>query len=309
MHKLLLSFAGGLALTRVAVATSNCSLYPNIADTSHATPALVEFLSHYFHAKSLHDANAWISDFDTSKITYIDAVLGLDLNTTNFEVTLRALAASWTPDAKSYPLRIIGDMDSAVVFLEDTPALFGSELRGIASIDMENGKVIREIDYWDGRRVPLTDQRVPDDQYPTDFRESAVKKTPDPVLQGVVNNLHEALSTGNSSVTAPLFNVDAVLEDRTTRTRIEGRLVIERYLARASSRLPYGAGATVRHVVGSAQGGGYEWIGGPGAAARNGITAIELDENYLITLLVPLWDASRASDATMVALAGLAIEP
>ncbi|KFA45661.1 hypothetical protein S40293_11327 [Stachybotrys chartarum IBT 40293] len=54
---------------------------------------------------------------------------------------------------------------------------------------------------------------------------------------------------------------------------------------------------------------GYEWIGGLGAAARHGMTALKLDESRLITFISTFWDASYASDATMAALVGLAIKP
>ncbi|EEU38304.1 uncharacterized protein NECHADRAFT_77138 [Fusarium vanettenii 77-13-4] len=273
--------------------SSPTPLYPDIADIRHATPALVEFLRHYFQAKSRHDADEWIKDFDTSKITYIETVLGLHLNSANFEATTKAIMATWGADARSYPLRIIGDTHSAVMFFVDTPAMFGSELRGIAALDMENGKVVRQVDYWDGRRAPLAETRVPESQYPTGFGELAVQRTRNPVLQGIVNELHAGLSTGNSSITAALFDVDAVWEDRTTRTVLDGRLAIERYLARALSSLPYGTDATVRHVVGNEQGGGYEWIGGPGAVARHGMTALKLNKNGLITWICPVWDASR----------------
>lgn len=187
--------------------------------------------------------------------------------------------------------------------------MFGTELRGISALDMENGKVVRQVDYWDGRRSPLAETRVPESQYPVDFGESAVKRAPNPVLLDIVNKLHAALSTGNNSAAAALFDADAVWEDRTTRTFIDGRLAIGRYLGRASSSLPYGVGATIRHVVGSVQGGGYEWNGGSGAAARHGMTALKFNENGMITWIGPLWDASYASDATMAALVGLAIEP
>ncbi|KAJ4223282.1 hypothetical protein NW759_005917 [Fusarium solani] len=283
-------------------------LCPDIADISHATPALVEFIRHYFQAKSRHDADEWIKVFDTSKITYIETVLGLHLNSTNFEAMTKAIMATWGADARSYPLRIIGDMHSVVMFFVDTPAMFGSELRGIAALDMENGKVVRQVDYWDGRRAPLAETRVPESQYPTSFGESAVQRARNPVLQGIVNELHTGLSTGNSSVTAALFDVDTIWEDRTTRTLLDGRLAIERYLARASSSLPYGTGATVRHVVGNEQGGGYEWFGGPGAAARHGMTAPKLNKDGLITWISPFWDASYASDVAIATLLRFAIE-
>ncbi|KAF4987709.1 hypothetical protein FGRMN_10205 [Fusarium graminum] len=284
------------------------SLYPNI-DTSHATPALIDFLHHYFLTKSLHNADEWIKVFDTSKIVYVDAVLGLHLDSGNFDATTRAIMTSWGADAKSYPLHIIGDMDSAVMCFEDTPTMFGSELRGIVALDMENGKVVRQVDYWDGRRAPLAETRVANSKYPTNFGESAIKKAPNSVLQGVINKLHKAITTSNSNAAAALFDADAICEDRTTRTLIDGRSSIERYLARASSSLPYGVGATVRHVVGSSQGGGYEWIGRPDAAGRHGMIALKLNEKKSITWMSSWWDASYASDDTMRNLAILAIEP
>lgn len=289
-------------------------LYPDIADTSHATAALVDFLRHYFTTKSRHDADAWLQDFDTTKITYIDTVLNLRLSANSFEASLRGIMASWGANAKSYPLRIIGDMDSAVMFFEDTPAMFGHELRGISALDMEDGKVVRQVDYWDGRRSPLAEKmRVSDDsrggQDIVDLGESTVQRAPNSVLEGTVMKLNEALTTGNSSAAAALFHTDAVWEDRTTRTLIDGNTAIERYLVRACSSLPYGYGAAVRHVVGSVQGGGYEWIGGKGAAARQGMTALKLNQDGLITWISPLWDASYASNAAMAALVGMAIEP
>ena len=36
-------------------------------------------------------------------------------------------------------------------------------------------------------------------------------------------------------------------------------LAIERYLSRDAGPVPYGKGAALAHVVGSDQGGGYEW--------------------------------------------------
>ncbi|KAH7329613.1 hypothetical protein B0I35DRAFT_507857 [Stachybotrys elegans] len=287
------------------------AVYPDIADISHATPTAVEFFRHYFEAKSRHDADTWMLDFDTSKITYIDTVLGLSLGPATFEATTRAIMASWAGDAKSYPLRIIGDDESAVLFFEDTPEMFGTELRGVAAVDMENGKVIRQVDYWDGRRSPLAATRAPGSQHPTDFGESAVQqaRSPNAVLQGVVKKLHAALSKGDSSAAAVLFSVDAVWEDRTTRTLIEGRPAIERYLARACSNLPYGIGSTIRHMVGGVQGGGYEWVGGPDAPARHGMTAFKLNESQQVIFINSVWDASYASDKAMMELALLAIEP
>jgi hypothetical protein len=65
------------------------------------------------------------------------------------------------------------------------------------------------------------------------------------------------------------------------------------YLARALPSLPYGQGAQVRHVVGGAAGGGYEWTN-PGAAAPRGVNVIKLNSRGQIVQLTSIWDGSRS---------------
>jgi hypothetical protein len=126
-------------------------------------------------------------------------------------------------------------------------------------------------------------------------------------MSRTARQLNAALVTDDDQAAAALFSADAVFEDMTTRTRVEGRLAIGRYLRRALAELPYGPGATLRHVLGSAQGGGYEWQTNS-EPVRNGITALELDGDSAITRLTALWDASRMSDAAMRWLTTLSIE-
>jgi hypothetical protein len=57
----------------------------------------------------------------------------------------------------------------------------------------------------------------------------------------------------------------------------------------ALQRLPYGPGATVRHVVGSAAGGGYEWQQTAGPVRRGG-TALELDQDGCVAHFTAVWD-------------------
>lgn len=283
--------------------------YPNVADISHASPALVKNMRGYFTAKSRYDAEAWLAHFNVDRITYIDATLGFSYNSTNFVTATKETINMWRPGGKSYPLRILGDLNSAVVFFRDTPELFGDDLTGFGVIDLYDGKVIRQIDYSDGRRVPLVDHRVPDDQFPTNFGESAITQPRNAVIQHLTQTLNAALSAGNGSAAATLFTPEAVFEDLTTRTRIQGQAAIQRYLSRALHGLPYGIGATLRHVVGSEMGGGFEWIGAAGAISARGVNVVELDDKHMITRFTALWDASRASDASMLALTALAIEP
>ncbi|WIX80438.1 hypothetical protein QRX50_06575 [Amycolatopsis carbonis] len=91
--------------------------------------------------------------------------------------------------------------------------------------------------------------------------------------------LNAALGRGD---TTGLFAEDAVFEDLALRSRIVGRQAIDACVARASDRLPYGRGATIRHTVGSHLGGGYEWTNAS-ARADHGIIAIELDGDQRIS--------------------------
>lgn len=310
--------AAGLALTSSAVATpvqfhpnvkTPSEVYPNIADITHATPSLVDFCHSYFTAKSLQDLDAFVGYFTpTTQNVYFDATIGLAVSQANLAADLKSLLNASTTDGKSYPLRIIGDFNSAVVLSVDTPGLFGPvEARSISAVDFTDGKAARWIDYWDGRLNPQIDERTPDDQFPTSFGESKIKKKRNPAIQNAATKLHTALSTGDSTAAAGLFAFDAVFEDMATNTRLEGRASIKAYLQRALPSVPYGVDATVRHIVGGVQGGAYEWIGAPGAVSRNGITALELNYHGEITRLTTVWDTSRASNATLVALTGLAI--
>jgi hypothetical protein len=96
----------------------------------------------------------------------------------------------WPAGAKSYPTRILGDMTSAVVFVTDTPELFGGEIRAISIADLEDGRIVRLVDYWDGRGFgaelagPL---RGPADSYPHDLGGSTVTSRPGPIATAARN--------------------------------------------------------------------------------------------------------------------------
>jgi hypothetical protein len=281
---------------------------PDIADTSHASQRAVEFFHGYFTAKSCHDAEGWLQYFHPSRLVYHDATLGLGSDSRSaVEALFGAMVSGWPANARSYPLRILGDTTSAVVVFVDTPELFGAELRIIAAVDFRDGKVTRQTDYWDGRRSSAIDLRGPDDQYPHGLGLETVWEIAAPEMDRTARQLNAALVTDDGQAAAALFSADAVFEDMSTRTRVEGRLAIGRYLRRALGELPYGPGATLRHVLGSAQGGGYEWQTNS-EPVRNGITALELDGDSAITRLTALWDASRMSDAAMRWLTTLSIE-
>ena len=287
-------------------------IYPDIADISHASQPAADFFQGYFTAKSFHNATRWQQFFDPTQAVYYDAVLG-DALTSFSEIVseFTEITQEWPKNATSFPLQILGDMSSAVVRYVDTPGLFGAEIRTISAFDFRSDKVTRQVDYWDGRRNPVIAERVPYDQYPSDLGLSSLNGLDEgaaPEMNRTAQRLNAALSTGDAEAAAAQFSYDAIFEDLTLRTREDGQLAIGRYLQRALAQLPYGPGASVRHVLGSAKGGGYEWKT-DGQTVPNGITALELDGCGLITRLTTVWDGSRMSDSAIQAQAALSIEP
>jgi hypothetical protein len=264
--------------------------YPDVADTSHATKKAAGLFRGFFTAKSGHDADALMTYFARDPVLYVDASSGNQWPTWQslWDVFHRFLPPA-PADALSYPLRIIGDEHSAVVEFEDTPSLFGRELRILGSVTFDDeGKIVRWVDYWDGR----SSQRQTSIQttYPTDFHDQVANASPE--ITRVADALQQAFAAGDAAGAASLFSFDAVYEDMAAHLRLVGRLQIQRYLERGLSEVPYGSGATVAHVVGGDEGGGYEWHAAPSTAPmRRGNTALELDTNGKISRLTTVYDS------------------
>ncbi len=264
--------------------------YPDIADTSHASPKAAALLRGFFSAKSAHDADKLMTYFAPDPVLYIDASSGNQWPThQSLEDVFHRFLPSARPDALSYPLRIVGDEHSAVVEFEDTPALFGRELRILGSVTFDaKGKIVRWIDYWDGRSAERKTGIAA--SYPTDFHDGVVNAAP--AIVRTAEALQKAFAAGDAAAAAAMFSFDAVYEDMAAHTRLVGQLQIGRYLNRALSEVPYGPGASVAHVVGGRMGGGYEWHAGPSAAPmRRGNTALELDADGKITRFTTIYDS------------------
>jgi hypothetical protein len=126
-------------------------------------------------------------------------------------------------------------------------------------------------------------------------------------LRGVASALVNALSTGDTAAAAALFTTDAAFDDLTLHTSIIGQPAIRGFLDRSRALLPYGLGTAIRHTVGSARGGGYEWLK-KGAQVDHGVVALELDDQARITRLTTVWDGSLVDNATLGTLLGTTIE-
>lgn len=280
-------------------------------DTSHATSEVAKLFVRYFQDKTRADVDATMSYFSRSKITYVDATLGWPWYTWD---ELKALFAqympTWPATARSYPTRILGDSKSAVVIFTDTPELFGHQIRPLGFVNFERGKIVRWIDYWDGRDFTMADivaQRTPADKFPHDFKEPTVGEQAASAMRRTAEALQAAFAARNAEAAARVFAYDAVFEDRTLHATIVGRQHIQAYLGRALNLLPYGPGSVVRHVVGSAIGGGYEWVNRSNPATHGG-TALELDAAGRITRLTTAWDGSLVDKLVLTELLARSIE-
>jgi hypothetical protein len=286
-------------------------LYPEVADTSHATPQAAAFFKSYFTAKSEHKPAPTTDHFSEAHLTYIDAALGWPFYskkgmTDIFEMYM----PKWPPTGLSYPTRISGDTHSALVAFTDTPELFGGEIRILAAIDFKDGKIVRWIDYWDGRSFgaeTAAKMRTPPDKFPTNFDYDVASDGASAKIKEVSQKLATAFAAGEAAAADALFTNDAVYLDRALRVRVLGKQAIGKYLGRVLATAPYGKGAKLVHVVGSDQGGGYEWTN-DGSAVKRGIVAIDLNSAGQIERLDTTWDNGVMSDADLQALVLLSME-
>jgi hypothetical protein len=280
---------------------------PGVTDTSHCTPAIAAIFRDIFSAKSEHDATAFMSYFSQRNTVYMDACLGVTLSGwTAVNDFFTPFFASLPAAAIAYPLRIVGDARSAAIEFLDTPAFFGFEIRALSSVTFDdNQKIIRWIDYWDGRSS-LKQNTIPSG-YPTDFRDS--EQNAGPAVVRAAQALQAAFAAGDAAAAVALMSYDVIHDDMAAHIRVRGQMQAQRYYTRALGQLPYGPGAALVHADGSRQGGGYEWSAAPDAAPmRRGHTCLELDGAGQISRLTAIYDSSLLSYPAYQSLAGLAAE-
>ena len=302
-------FAAGTAGATATAGSGKRGLpYPSgVTDTSHCTPEAAAIFRGVFTAKSEHDAASFVSYFSTANTVYMDACLGVTLSgwaaVNDFFTPFFATAPA---AAIAYPLRIVGDARSAAIEFVDTPAFFGFEIRALSSVTFDgNRKIIRWVDYWDGRSS--LKQNVITTGYPADFRDS--EQNADPAAVQAAQALQAAFAAGDAAAAVALMSYDVVHEDITAHTRVRGQEQAQRYYTRALGQVPYGPGAALVHADGGRQGGGYEWSAAPGAAPmRRGHTCLELDEAGKISRVTASYDSSLLSYAAYQSLAGAAAE-
>ena len=280
-------------------------------NTTYATPAVAAILEPYFEAKTGQDVEGLMSFYAKERTSHNDAVIGW----TNIGwEALRDLFAQYMPtfgDGRSYATQVLGDENSAVVFVTNEAAVFGGDMRGISAVDFQDGKITRFVDYWDARHFgtrAANGMAVPAGEFPRTFGEDGLPDRAAPRMRETVDALTGALAAADADRAAALFADDAVLDDFALRIRVRAKPAITRYLGRAIDTLPYGPEATVRRVLGDGRGGGYEWVNPAGPIPR-GITALGLDEDGLIEQLSVVYDAALLDDDELAAAMGRVPDP
>jgi ketosteroid isomerase-like protein len=280
-------------------------------DAGHATPEVRRLITAAFRDRSSRDPDLYLSHFSQREAIYSDGTLGSQFTTwAAIKAVFEQFMPTWSPTARSYPVRILGDARGAMVLYVNSPEVFGTEMRVIMPIDFQDGKIVRAVDYWDGRHfgsVATAQVRVPPSRFPAELGEGAVGEHASAELRRVVSALVAAFTARDIAAATALFTVDGTVEDLALHTTIVGRPAIHGYLGRALSLLPYGQGTSIRHVVGNARGGGYEWTR-TGAEVERGVVALELDEQARISRLTTVWDGSLVDDAKLTKLMQAAIE-
>lgn len=287
------------AVTTVSDAAAHPS-YPAVADSRSASDPTCTFFHSFFAAKNRHDVDATMQHFSPRVATYTDAILGWPLDGFDaIERCFQQYMPTWPETALSYPTRILGGTESAVVAFTDTPELFGGELRILGAVDFDDGKIVRWVDYWDSIDFDndLYDTlRTPGDAFPVDFKEGSIGVNAAPALVDLATALQQAFGASDAPAVSALLSYDAVYEDMALRSQLLGRSAIERYLAATLDTAPQGKDSTLRHIVGGPAGGGFEWIAAPGSTVAGGITALEVDHTGRVSRLTTVYDGRHLNN-------------
>lgn len=274
------------------------------------TSPLAATFARFFATKTGADVEGTMTYFSPDLQSYIDATLGWDFD--SYDALKGAFAQympGWHPPARSYATRILSNETSALIHMVDTPELFGGELRILAAVDLVDGKIVRWVDYWDGAPFDgarYAQFRTPSEQFPTDLKDGTVATSATPELVAVTRSLHRALAAGDAGAVAALLHTDVAFHDLALRCHVVGRIETRRYLERVLGDVPYGAGSRLRHVVGGRHGGGVEWTAADGLV---GITAVELDDDGLVTDIRSVYDSRQLAAAHRSALVSAAVAP
>lgn len=256
-------------------------------------------LERHFEVKTARDTEGDMSDFARDMVGYFDAVLYWGFYYTALNEATKSMSG-WAPGARPYPVKILAGEGSALVDFVDTPEMFGHETRTFGAVDFADGKIVRFCDYADMAHFDdEAYQQLEAVPFPPakDLGDARVQNQAHPTLNKAVTALHQGFAAADRSAAAAALHADVVLNDRALRTHVLGRIEVTRYLERVLGQVPYGHASILRHVVGGPDGGGFEWTSGPGADRVDGITALELDADGLITSITPVYNSRKIDPA------------
>jgi hypothetical protein len=275
-----------------------------------SAPPLAGLLNTFFDTKTACDLEGTMSYFAPDMASYIDATLGWDFDSYDaLKDVLAEYMPNWGLPARTYATKILSGETSALAQVVDTPELFGDELRVLAAIDFADGEIVRWVDYWDGTAFDnflYAQFRTPADSFPKDFKEDQVPTRAAPELVEAAAALQQAFAAADASAAGDLLHTDVVLVDMALRAQLIGRIETIAYLDRVLDDVPYGRSSELRHVVGGASGGGFEWTA---ADALVGITALERDADGLITRITSVYDSRQLVPAHKAALIAASFAP
>ena len=272
------------------------------------------FFRSVYDSLDLADVQGFVSHFLQSNLfVFQDATVGFNFAGYQqfagaFASLIGGLGSALGPGRSSKLFHVTGDLRYGAVIEHVFPQNTFFSTNGITIqtvIDMSDGFISRNLDYWDSRELGQSDiiggtatssvavpfgavhpggvpLSVPPPAPPSnvalasgvDGRASAA-----PAIVGFVKKLTDALSQGSVGDVLSFFTEDALYVnpiihqgpafygnfDQTIQIR--GLRLLRAFFEAVLDLLPDGRASTLVHVVGSAAGGGFEWkAGGPYAA-------------------------------------------
>ena len=139
---------------------------------------LANLFARFFVTKTSCDVAGTMAFFSPDLATYTDATLGWAYDGhAELEAVFEQFMPTWRPPGRSYTTAVLANESSALLRMVDTPELFGGELRILAAVDLEDGKIVRWVDYWDSSSYDdgLYEQyRTPEATFPRDLKDRQV---------------------------------------------------------------------------------------------------------------------------------------
>jgi hypothetical protein len=246
---------------------------------------------HYLGAKSRHDVPELVACF-APDCGYEDAVLSRCSTRAQLRLGLQQVLAQLPEGAGSSLVWAAGADSGGAVRFDNDAALFGAAMPVLAVVELEDGLVVRQRDYWDGRvlgRGRLADLRR---RFPPHAPARPVAAARSHPRAGQLAALAEALWPLAVEALHPMLAPEVVLRDLTTGLQLAGRDPVLARLRATWGTVPYGAGASASAVVGGDGGGAVEWRARADITVGGGAVGVRIVAGA-ITELVWCWDASR----------------